>query len=161
MEAYRIKHKPTRLYYDKYAKGQNNSCLIKTTKNKKTLYKAEEDNILSCKEKYVIVKMRAKSCFLSLYDRYFSKLEQKETKQGFIAFKIPKTDFEIEPIEQEEEKEVTDSTDANPIQVLRDEINKQYEELRANVGLDDEYFLNKCREISVLRNKLKTLQSIR
>ena len=161
MEAYRIKHKPTGLYYDKYAKGQNNSCLIRTTKNKKTLYKVQEDNILSCKGKYVTVKMRVKSCFLSLYDRYFSKLEQEKTKQEFIAFKIPKTDFEIEPVEKEkeEEEEATDSTaPIDEVQALRDEINKQYEELNANVGLDDGYFLNKCREISVLTNKLKILQ---
>ena len=164
MEAYRIKHKPTRLYYNKYAYQKNmGSNLLR--KGKGTIYHYEKDNILSCKGDYVKVIMKGQSCFLSLYDRYFSKLEQEKTKDGYIVFKIPKAEFEIEPYEEEHKtddektKEQEDSTaPIDEVQALRDEINKQYEELNANVGLDDGYFLNKCREISVLTNKLKILQ---
>lgn len=43
--------------------------------------------------------MKRQSDFLSLYDRYFSKLEQETTKDGNIVFKIPKTDFGIKSYE--------------------------------------------------------------
>lgn len=107
--------------------------------------------------------MKVKSQFLSLYDKYFLKLEQKEARQRMISFKVPKTDFEIEAVEEEkeeekEEKDATECTNIDPIQKLRAEINKLYKELNANVGLDDKYFLNKCSEISSLTNKLNNLK---
>lgn len=107
--------------------------------------------------------MKVKSQFLSLYDKYFLKLEQKEARQRMISFKVPKTDFEIEAVEEEkeeekEEKDATECINIDPIQKLRAEINKLYKELNANVGLDNKYFLNKCSEIRVLENKLNNLK---
>lgn len=164
MEAYRIKHKPTRLYYNKYAYQKNmGSNLLR--KGKGTIYHYEKDNILSCKGDYVKISMKEKSCFLSLYDRYFSKLEQEKTKDGNIVFKIPKAEFEIEPYEEEHKtnsektKEQEDSTaPIDEVQELKAKINKLYNELNANMGLDDKYFLNKCSEIRVLENKLNNLK---
>lgn len=40
MEAYKIKHKSTRLYYEKYTTIRDYSCLVKTIKDKGTQYKA-------------------------------------------------------------------------------------------------------------------------
>ena len=44
------------------------------------------------------------------------------------------------------------------MQKLKDEINKSYEDLNVNIGLDGEYFDNKYREISLLTNKLNNLK---
>ena len=109
--------------------------------------------------------MKRQSGFLSLYDRYFSNLEQEKTKDGNIVFKIPKTDFEIESYEDEHKtddektKEQEDSTEStSKVQKLKDEINKSYEDLNVNIGLDGEYIDNKYREISLLTNKLNNLK---
>ena len=163
MEAYRIKHKPTNLYYNRYEARYDRSNLVRSTRSKGTLFNAQEDNFLSCKEEYVTINMKVKSQFLSLYDKYFLKLEQKEARQRMISFKVPKTDFEIEAVEEEkeeekEEKDATECTNIDPIQKLRAEINKLYKELNANVGLDNKYFLNKCSEIRILENKLNNLK---
>ena len=164
MEAYRIKHKPTRLYYNKYEARDDRSNLVRSTRSKGTLFNAQEDNFLSCKGEYVTINMKVKSQFLSLYDKYFLKLEQKEAKQGMISFKVPKKDFEIEAVEEynaddEKTKEQEESTaPTDEVQKLKAEINKLYKELNANVGLDNKYFLNKCSEISLLTNKLNNLK---
>ena len=164
MEAYRIKHKPTRLYYNKYAYQKNmGSNLLR--KGKGTIYHYEKDNILSCKGDYVKVIMKGQSCFLSLYDRYFSKLKQEKTKDGYIVFKIPKAEFEIEPYEEEHKtndektKEQEDSTaPADKVQKLRAEINKLYEDLNANIGMGGSYFEDKYRKITELTHKLNNLK---
>lgn len=164
MEAYRIKHKPTRLYYNKYAYQKNMSSNL-LRKGKGTIYHYEKDNILSCKGDYVKVIMKGQSCFLSLYDNYFSKLKQENTKDGNIVFKIPKAEFEIEPYEEEHKindektKEQEDSTaPTDEVQELNAKINKLYKELNANIGMGGSYFENKCRDISLLKNKLNNLK---
>lgn len=162
MKAYRIKHKPTNLYYNRYEARYDRSNLVRSTQSKGILFNAQEDNFLSCKGEYVTINMKVKSQFLSLYDRYFSKFEQKEARQRMISFKIPKTDFEIEAIEEEKEEEEeqkpTECTNIDAIQALNAKISKLYEELNANIGLDNKYFLNKCSEISSLTNKLNNLK---
>ena len=165
MEAYRIKHKPTRLYYNKYEARDDRSNLVRSTRSKGTLFNAQEDNFLSCKGEYVTINMKVKSQFLSLYDKYFLKLEQKEARQGMISFKVPKKDFEIEPYEEEHKtddektKEQEDSTaPTDEVQKLRAEINELYKELNANIGMGGSYFENKYRDISLLKNKLNNLK---
>lgn len=164
MEAYRIKHKPTNLYYNKYAYQKDmGSNLLR--RGKGTICYGEKDNILSCKGDYVKVIMKGQSCFLSLYDKYFSKLERENTKDGNIVFKIPKAEFEIEPYEEEHKindektKEQEDSTaPTDEVQELNAKINKLYKELNANIGMGGSYFENKCRDISLLKNKLNNLK---
>ena len=169
MEAYRIKHKPTNLYYNKYAYQKDmGSNLLR--RGKGTICYGEKDNILSCKGDYVKVIMKGQSCFLSLYDKYFSKLERENTKDGNIVFKIPKAEFEIEPYEEEHKTDdektkeqedctaPTECTNIGAIQALNAKINKLYEELNANIGMGGSYFENKYREITVLTNKLNNLK---
>lgn len=91
MKEYRVKHKPTGLYYQ----PTNNFCNL--SKNGKVYL--GEGNVLTCNKwlDWIKIDLHKQTSYYALYKKhkdYFDSLEEI----GVYSYKVPKSHFEIEEL---------------------------------------------------------------
>ena len=87
MTPYRIKHKPTGLYYQPTVNGNNLS--------KKGKVYLTKNNMLNGKDTFVYISLNERGRLYKEYEKFFPTLKEYHL---YMTGRVPKTEFEIEEL---------------------------------------------------------------